>query len=253
MFRRQKRAFDYGELISFYRFDSFARESALAQVQSRFAVFDHVLDQIEAVKKAGVQLDVGCGSGFLLGAAKQGGWKVMGVEPSTASVEAARKEFDVQIVRGTLQDLEQGIKFDVITMINVLDQSGEPWRELEKGKDLLEDNGLIVIRVPNGQLHSYLMRIKSKFGANQRLMKFLVFHEYSFTAQFLGKMLKDKGFRNVTTRSSPPSQGDPYKLFPSLYRAGFIKAVAHAVGKYTEALTFNRIHLGSSLETMAVV
>ena len=89
-------------------------------------------------------------------------------------------------------------------------------------------------------------------GINDRFRKYLVFHEYSFTAKFLRRLLRDKGFKGVIIRSSPPSQGDIYNLFVSSEAAKCIKAMLNAIAQFTEALTFNRLHLGTSLESMAV-
>ena len=148
-------------------------------------------------------------------AAQERGWKARGVEPSAKSVRTARRKLGLDVVEGTLKDLRDNARFDVITMINVLDQSEEPWRELDEARGLLKDRGVIFIRVPNGQLHSLLVRVGARVGINDRFRKYLVFHEYSFTAKFLRRLLRDKGFKGVIMRSSPPSQGDIYNLFVS--------------------------------------
>ena len=78
-------------------------------------------------------------------AAQERGWKARGVEPSAKSVRTARRKLGLDVVEGTLKDLRDNARFDVITMINVLDQSGEPWRELDEARGLLKDRGVIFI------------------------------------------------------------------------------------------------------------
>src|SRR5690606_4572283 len=52
---------------------------------------DRRLDRIEAVRSPGRLVDVGCGSGEVLRAARRRGWEVAGAEPVEESARIARE------------------------------------------------------------------------------------------------------------------------------------------------------------------
>ncbi len=242
----------YDKILTHYREDYFGRYSADQVEGSRNKLFDYVLDLIGERKKIGRLLDVGTGSGFFLVAAQKKGWEVKGIEPSKQSVEKAQRQYGLDVFKGTLREYNGNGQFDVITFINVLEHSAEPWKEIERARSLLKPEGLIFIRFPNGFLHTRIYRLALKCGLANRVHKFLVFHQFCFTPKFIRRFLSDCGFSGIIILNSPPSEGDPAKLFYSYIFAQYIKRSFHLMAKAIEVISGRKILVGTSLEVIAI-
>jgi 2-polyprenyl-3-methyl-5-hydroxy-6-metoxy-1,4-benzoquinol methylase len=96
-------------------------------------------------------LDVGCGTGEFLLTCKKNGWTVSGVEPNNNAKALAVEKFgnnsSVEIVENI--DLIRNKKFDVISLWHVLEHVPDLDQYISKLKLLLNDNGVLVIAVPN--------------------------------------------------------------------------------------------------------
>lgn len=239
------------EIIDYYRKDFFNDYASDQIGGSRSKLFDHILDIIEENIQLGTLLDIGAGCGFFLLAAKKRGWEIKGIEPSRQSVEVARNNHGLDIFFGTLPEYRLHSKYDVITFINVLDHSYTPWAEIGRASKLLRPGGLIYLRFPNGFLHTGAYLVSRKFSLSASMAKFLVFHEYSFTPNFILQLLDDHGFVETVILNSPPSQGDPYKLFASAALANRLKKIIYAITKFVEISSCRHLYLGSSLEVIS--
>jgi 2-polyprenyl-3-methyl-5-hydroxy-6-metoxy-1,4-benzoquinol methylase len=246
-----KRQDSYDRVLAVYRENYFSRCSADQVEGGRNNLFNQILDLIEERKKIGKLLDVGTGCGFFLIAAQKRGWEVKGIEPSVQSVEVARKK-GLDVFNGTLREFYGSGQLDVITFINVLDHSAEPWKEIDRARNLLKSGGLIYIRFPNGFLHTRIYRLALKYGLANEIQKFLVFHQFSFTPRFIRRLLSDWGFSGITTLNSPPSESDPNRLLYRPTLAQFTKRSLHLMAKAVEVISGRKILLGTSLEVMAV-
>ena len=196
-------------------------------------------------------LDVGTGCGFFLVSAKMKGWEVKGIEPSVQSTEVARLQNNLDVFPGTLQEYYEKGQFDAITLINVLDHSVMPWREIDRAKNLLRPGGLIYLRFPNGFLHSGIYRMACRYGLSNSLRKFLVFHKYSFTSAYIRRLLHDQGFIQITILNAPPAQGDPYKIFPHPTLSTYVKRLVHLFSQSARFFSGGTVLLGASLEIIA--
>ena len=242
----------YDKILTHYREGYFYRYYSDQVGGSRNKLFNHILDLFEENRGIGRLLDVGTGCGFFLVAAQKRGWKEKRIEPSTQSVEKAQREYGLDIFNGTLQEYDGDGQFDVITFINVLDHSVEPWEEIERTRNLLKPTGLIFIRFPNGLLHTRIYRLALKCGLANLIRKFLVFHQFCFTPKFIRRFLSDWNFSRITILNSPPSEGDPTKLFFFHTFAQFIKRSLYLMAKVIEIIGGGNILLGTSLEVLAV-
>ncbi|MDT0675369.1 class I SAM-dependent methyltransferase [Autumnicola musiva] len=101
---------------------------------------------IKNYKTSGKILDVGAGTGDFLITARKHHFEIFGTEPNeTARGMAIRK--DVSLVKD-YQELK--IKnYDVITLWHVLEHIKEPEEGIAKLSELLDDDGVLVIAVPN--------------------------------------------------------------------------------------------------------
>ena len=95
-------------------------------------------------------------------------------------------------------------------------------------------------------------RLALKFRLVNLVKKFLVFHQFCFTPKFIRRFLRDWGFSRINILNSPPSEGDPHKLFYLPTLAQFIKRSFHMMAKNVEVISGRKILLGTSLEAIAV-
>lgn len=91
-------------------------------------------------------LDLGAGTGDFLKVCQNNSWKVFGVEPSLDARNIA-KEKGIVLKEELLQIKNK--KFDVITLWHVLEHIENLSEYLLKLKELLSDNGRLIIAVPN--------------------------------------------------------------------------------------------------------
>jgi SAM-dependent methyltransferase len=97
-------------------------------------------------------LDIACGEGILLNAARQAGYSVTGVDFDDTAVKVARASLGLQRVYAmSLEDFisQSNDKFDVITFFEVLEHLDNPREFLLSVRRLLKAGGHIALSVPN--------------------------------------------------------------------------------------------------------
>ena len=153
------------------------------------------LREVERYREAGRLLDVGCGKGSFLRAARDRGWRCFGVEISPqASNDARRMGLDVTTGGFEYVDYPDNF-FDVITMYHVLEHLHDPREALGKAYQLLKSGGLLVVAVPNfDSLQAKIFRQRWYHLDAPR-------HLYHFTPRTLKMLLHDEaGFKVLETR-----------------------------------------------------
>ena len=98
-------------------------------------------------------LDVGCGGGSFLRVARELGAKVEGVEPSTVAAQRAC-QYGLSVFKGTLEQYAGQVGsdnlFDLVTFSHVIEHVPDPIETLATAGGLLNENGMIWVKVPNG-------------------------------------------------------------------------------------------------------
>ncbi|MBI5210067.1 MAG: class I SAM-dependent methyltransferase [Elusimicrobia bacterium] len=98
-------------------------------------------------------LDIGCGAGGFLNRARGEGFGVWGVDFNEVRLDLIRSELGIDTVfHGSLEDFAAAhpdLRFDVITMFQVLEHLDRPGRWLEKARSLLAPGGFFFVAVPN--------------------------------------------------------------------------------------------------------
>lgn len=98
---------------------------------------------------AGRYLDVGCGSGSVLGLARSLGWRVSGIEMDAAAAAKARR-FTGDVYVGDILDAPfPDASFDVVSAFHVPEHVVDPVTVVRRMVRWLAPNGLLVIEVPN--------------------------------------------------------------------------------------------------------
>jgi SAM-dependent methyltransferase len=97
----------------------------------------------------GWMLDVGCGTGLFLEAARRAGWEVVGTETSEASLAYAQRFTSARLFRGELSDFAADRAYDAVTFWDVLEHLPDPRAELKRAAAMLRTGGIVGISLPN--------------------------------------------------------------------------------------------------------
>lgn len=94
-------------------------------------------------------LDVGCGNGTFLTLCDNNGWKATGVDVSETALQHIKGASHIQTMLGSIRDMPESNRYDVITFWGELEHTHNPTQEIERAVELLSDNGLIIFEVPS--------------------------------------------------------------------------------------------------------
>jgi 2-polyprenyl-3-methyl-5-hydroxy-6-metoxy-1,4-benzoquinol methylase len=212
---------DTREIERFYPADYWwnARRSGglkkLESVYRKLALHDHIAFITKAAGDRGVEvLDVGCGSGTLLGLLKQRGFRVNGLDFSAEAAAIAKAENGVDVAVGSLEEAHfPAESFDVVTLFHVMEHVTNPRLVLAEVSRVLKPNGAAILQVPN--IESWQFKI---FGARWYGLD-IPRHVIDYSRNSMLKLLADSGFvvnriRHFNLRDNGPALVS--SVFPSL-------------------------------------
>jgi SAM-dependent methyltransferase len=142
-------------------------------------------------------LEIGCGSGSVLGFLKYYGWQVAGVELSEVAAIRAKSELDIDVFVGDLCDAPfEPNSFDFIRMSHVIEHLPEPLETLRMVARLLKPGGTVYIETPN--VNSFACK---KFGRHWFAWE-APRHLYLFTPATLERTVTAAGLKMKELRTS---------------------------------------------------
>jgi len=105
---------------------------------------------VRRFRRTGKILDIGCGLGYFLEAARREGFSACGMEGSGFAMEYVRKEFGIPVVPAPVESttLEEST-FDVVTLWHVVEHLPDPLAALRKIRSLLRDGGILIMETRN--------------------------------------------------------------------------------------------------------
>lgn len=171
----------------------------VAQNETRIATFRRALGAILDI--AGIRpsasvrvLDIGCAGGAFPKAVADAGMTVVGIEPSRWLCDYGKRTYGLNLLPGTLDDHAFPAKsFDLVTLWDVIEHVHEPVALLKKCRELLKDDGVLVLNYPDyDSLVTKLLGKKWPF--------FLSVHLFYFTPATVKAALKLAGLREVRFR-----------------------------------------------------
>ncbi|MEI8191424.1 MAG: class I SAM-dependent methyltransferase, partial [candidate division NC10 bacterium] len=166
-----------------------------------------VLRRIPA-RPPGRLLDVGCGAGHFIALARENGWDVVGVDPSREACAFARREYGLSVHAAPLEEAPlPSAAFDVVTMLNVLDLAPHPLALLRAAAGCLRNDGLLVLRIPNGGFHRAGLSLLQllPLSIQHSLRRLLIFHPLLFDAGAAQAVLTHAGLFQVQVVNAPIS------------------------------------------------
>jgi len=150
---------------------------------------------VRKFKPSGSLLDVGCGLGFFLEAARREGFTATGMEGSDWAMEYVRRQFGIPIRPAPLEttDLPEG-SFDVCTLWQVIEHLPDPLAALRKIRDLLRPGGVVIMETRNRRGYDARL-LGEKWGGWT-----LPYHLWHFDPASFRLLLEKSGFRVVKIR-----------------------------------------------------
>lgn len=177
-------------------------------------------ERIAAAPGRGISavLDVGCGAGEFLHAAREAGAGAAGIEIDPRAAAAARAA-GLAIVEGSIHDVTVPAgPFDLVTFWDVLDQVEEPGAALRAVLPRLRNGGMLLVRGRNGRLHATLKRVALRARRHlPRLPDPAVVHRWGFGDVAWRALLQKAGLGDVRSRAAGAM---PIALSPSILAWG---------------------------------
>jgi len=117
---------------------------------------DFIIDVLRSKLPAGAQvLDVGCGNGVISRSLGEKGFNVQGVDVSPKAIERARSLNKFSNVKFDVVSAEQlvanGQQYHAVICSEVLEHLNEPNKLLKVLHEILKEDGVLIVTVPNGK------------------------------------------------------------------------------------------------------
>ncbi|MFA5173400.1 MAG: class I SAM-dependent methyltransferase [Candidatus Paceibacterota bacterium] len=165
-------------------------------------------------------IDIGCGFGSFLHYCQEKGYDAFGLDPSFQAIKNAR-ESGLNVVRSHIEELNSVVqeKFHTAVLLGVLEHLLEPNVILQNINNILVDNGLLIVRVPNE--FNVLQTIANQEYHLDEWWVTAPVHINYFTVSTLVKLIESVGFKVILKESTFPLEmfilfGDQYVGCPEI-------------------------------------
>lgn len=189
------------------------------------------LGQIAPYKSSGKVLDIGCGPGYFLTAAKKMGFDVYGLDPSDYIVEQARKTWGDRIQLGTIETASYELEyFDLIVAFDTFEHIYDPKKFVSTVHRLLKSGGIFAIATPDPT--STLAKISGKNWVSFKIPE----HVFYWSPETIRRLLnKQYNVLEVRTAGQYATLGF---LFRRLFRlpnntGKFLKLVTGVLNRFS--------------------
>jgi SAM-dependent methyltransferase len=226
---------------------------------------EEITGEFTPYRQTGRLLDLGCGAGDLLQAARKHGWQAQGIDVSSHATKHVR-ELGFEVFEGELKDAAfPAAHFDVITAAELLEHIFDPHALVEEVARILRPGGLFWVTTPHARgLSARVLGLKWRCIWPPE-------HLQLFSEGGLKALLRDAGFSKIrvdTTGGNPleiwnamggmkeaPKASDQqfdrvltnYQLNESLMKSRSRRALKSTVNGF-----LNLSRLGDSMKVFAV-
>jgi 2-polyprenyl-3-methyl-5-hydroxy-6-metoxy-1,4-benzoquinol methylase len=193
-----KDIYDCGNWFDVFNYDSDGRkdysQNELASIQRA----EKDISNLEIYKGEGKILDIGCGLGYFLDAAKKQGWEEHGIDPSSYGIGICKSKGHDRLWRGTLGAIPlESEHFDVVTAFDVYEHVSDPINFLDEVYRILKVSGIFIVAVPNVQ------SLAAKLQGSSWSQFILPEHLNYFSSTTLITILNNNGFDVINYYSEP--------------------------------------------------
>ena len=144
--------------------DSDYVEVLTRQALSGDRLWGWTLDRIEAQRSPGTLVEVGCGVGTQLCAARKRGWEVLGFDINTDCPEIARRMHGVEVRCEDFLTQPDESFADVVLMHQLIEHVPDPNPFFEASRRALKPGGLLVMSTPNWHAAQPLVWLSRRTG-----------------------------------------------------------------------------------------
>jgi SAM-dependent methyltransferase len=208
---------------------------------SRRQMLTSVVTRARGLASPGRLLDVGCGGGHLMAAARAEGWRPIGTDLSPEACRTARATAPVVHATADALPFRAGT-LDAVTLVNVLDHTTRPRAVVGEAARVLRPGGLLIVRVPNGTFHTRCIRVLGSLGPWARWRSwdtYPILHLFSFGPVALRRLVERGGFEVLALVNS------------ELTGPRLLRAIVSAAASTVHALSGRRWVIGPSMELYA--
>ena len=135
-------------------------------------------------------LDFGCGAGGFIEIVKQYAKKVSGIELEKA-LQPSFKKRGLKVFPNMLKAQKEGLKYDLITAFHVVEHLHNPKRVLKELSKLLNEEGEIIIEVPNSD--DVLLTLYENNGFQN--FSYWSHHLFLFNEKTMTELVKKAGLK----------------------------------------------------------
>jgi 2-polyprenyl-3-methyl-5-hydroxy-6-metoxy-1,4-benzoquinol methylase len=168
----------------------------------------------------GELLDIGCGTGNFLAAARDAGYRVTGIELDRNAAHFARERLNMQrVLPLTISEFAEQHpeeQFDVVTFFEVLEHQAAPREFLKKVKTCVRPGGLIALSVPN----------RERWLTGPDVLDYPPNHFLRWNAAVLKKFLSAQGFEVLSIREQPAGVTHTAQMINMALRTGLARSKA---------------------------
>jgi 2-polyprenyl-3-methyl-5-hydroxy-6-metoxy-1,4-benzoquinol methylase len=187
--------------------------------ESGVDMFSKEIDYISQFDpKRSAVLDIGCGMGTFLYAAKKVYQEAVGLDVSEKMAEFVEKNIDARVFVQQFEVFQYPRKFSLIHMSHVLEHIPNPNEWMQKAKSMLEPDGILVINVPHKfglgyrmQHLFYKMKLKKQFSDTWSDPTRTPDHLFEPTIPAMKYLLQKNGYQILNyytySRRDPASNG----------------------------------------------
>ena len=214
-----------------YYYVSYYPEASLSPppfVQTRL---EEITGEFAPYRQTNRLLDIGCGAGNLMLAARKNGWNAHGLDVSASAVNHVRS-LGFEVFQGELQQAHlPSAHFDVITAAEILEHLSDPRVLVEEVARLLRPGGLFWTTTPHARgLSARVLGLKWRCIWPPE-------HLQLFSASGLKGLLRDVGFREIRVRTTG---GNPIEIIHAMgHRKDAPKTVDQHFDRVTTAYELN--------------
>lgn len=170
--------------------------------------------------RGGELLDIGCGTGNFLAAARDRGYGVTGIELDRNAARFAKEQLGLQRVFPlTISEFagqHAGEQFDVVTFFEVLEHQAAPAEFLQKMKVCVRPGGMIALSVPN----------RERWLTGPDVLDYPPNHFLRWNTAALRQFLSAQGFEVVSMREQPAGIAHTAQMINMALHTGMSQAAS---------------------------
>jgi 2-polyprenyl-3-methyl-5-hydroxy-6-metoxy-1,4-benzoquinol methylase len=169
--------------------------------------------------KEGRLLDIGCGAGNFMAAARVTGFDVTGIDWDSNAVQKGKNVLGLdKIFALSIEEYAErnrGEKFDVVSFFEVLEHQDDPIGFLNQVRQFVRPNGYIALSVPN----------RNRWQKGMDVTDLPPNHLTRWNPEVLASFLQRHGFEVVSCREEPISLRRTATMLSSAMPTGLARAV----------------------------